>query len=69
MAGFSEFDVFRSQQIREGLIDRNTALKKISDENKFDIEVLVEFFSQIGMSSSDVMDQISRFPKTYDLSC
>ena len=34
VAGFSENDTFRSNQIREGMIDRQLALNLIYEENK-----------------------------------
>jgi hypothetical protein len=34
MAGFTEFDIFRSHQIREGKLTREKAFEIIKEENK-----------------------------------
>ncbi len=47
--GFSEFDTFRSNQIREGLLERATALELVAQENRPRTESLRWFLDTIGM--------------------
>ena len=39
LAGFTEHDTFRSNQIREGDISREEALRLVADENSYDIRM------------------------------
>ena len=63
MAGFSEFDTFRSQQIRAGLIDRDTALKLAHKDNQYDMATLKEFMGQVGLNLEEVLTRIGEIPK------
>ena len=65
IAGFSEFDTFRSQQVRAGLIDRDTALRLASEDNKFDMATLEEFMQQVGLNLEEILTKISKIPKLY----
>ena len=65
IAGFSEFDTFRSQQVRAGLIDRDTALRLASKDNKFDMATLEEFMQQVGLNLEEILTKISKIPKLY----
>ena len=67
IAGFSEFDTFRSQQVRAGLIDRDTALRLASEDNKFDMATLEEFMQQVGLNLEEILTKISKIPKLYSL--
>jgi len=65
LAGFSEFDTFRSIQIRKGLIDRDTALAMVSRDNQPNIQALYEFARQVGVNLEEVMARINTFEKRY----
>ena len=67
IAGFSEFDTFRSQQVRAGLIDRDTALRLASKDNQFDMATLEEFMQQVGLNLEEILTKISKIPKLYSL--
>ncbi len=65
VAGFSEFDTFRSNQIREGLISREDALKLVNQENIPRYESL-EWYSQTnGFDLEEALDVIHAIPKLY----
>ena len=49
LSGFTENDTFRSNQIREGLISRKDALKKIEVENQPRWESIRSYFNTIGI--------------------
>ncbi|MEK9725251.1 MAG: hypothetical protein VW405_17450 [Rhodospirillaceae bacterium] len=65
IAGFSEFDTFRSQQIRKGLIGRDEALKLVAHDNEPDMGVLYEFAQQIGVNLEEVLTRINAAKKLY----
>tara|TARA_B100001059_G_C17829455_1_gene583601 strand:- start:149 stop:2077 length:1929 start_codon:yes stop_codon:yes gene_type:complete len=65
LAGFSEFDNFRSNQICEELIDRETGLKLANKDNQFKYETLKNFSEIIGFNLDDVLSKIISFPKLY----
>jgi glucosamine--fructose-6-phosphate aminotransferase (isomerizing) len=65
MAGFSEFDNFRSNQIREGLIDRNEALKLCVQDNSIKFKTLKNFSEIIGFNLDEVLTKIICIPKLY----
>ena len=65
VAGFSEFDNFRSNQICEGLLTRNEALKLASEDNRIRYDTLKNFSEIIGLNLEDVLTQIDCIPKLY----
>ncbi len=65
IAGFSEFDTFRSQEIRAGLMTRDEALALAFTDNQPDIETLQEFAGQIGINLEEVITRIEGTPKLY----
>lgn len=66
VAGFSEFDNFRSNQIREGLLTRQEAVKLLEEDNKPRIEMLQAFSQLIGFNLEEVLLKINSIPKLYD---
>ncbi len=66
IGGFSEFDDFRSNQIREGLISRDEALKLAAEDNKTRYESLRQFSSIVGFNLEHVLKQIDALPKLYE---
>ena len=65
LAGFSEFDNFRSNQIREGLISRDEAIKLCKQDNEIRFETLKNFSEIIGFNLDEVLTKISSIPKLY----
>ena len=65
LAGFSEFDNFRSNQIREGLISRDEAIKLCKQDNEIRFETLKNFSEIIGFNLDEVLTKISSIPKIY----
>ena len=55
IAGFSEYDNFRSNQIREGLISREEALKLCEEDKYYD--TLKNFSDIIGFNLDDVLSK------------
>ncbi len=65
IAGFTEHDTFRSNQIREGLITREQALKLIREENQPRYETIREYTHLVGIDFDDAMYIINAVPKLY----
>jgi predicted glutamine amidotransferase len=67
VAGFSEFDTFRSNQIREGLITREEGLAKIYDENRPRFESMHWYLDVIGVDFEKAIKVVNKIPKLYPL--
>lgn len=65
VAGFSENDTFRSNQIREGMITREQGLKLIYDENKPRYNSLKWYLEIIGLDFRDVIKTVNKMDKLY----
>lgn len=65
VAGFSENDTFRSNQIREGLIGREDALKLIYEENKPRYNSLKWYLEIIGLDYKETFNKINNISKIY----
>ncbi len=65
VAGFSEYDTFRSNQIREGLIDRDHALELVAKDNEPKMEVLYDFAKHIGFNLEEILVRINSIQKLY----
>jgi hypothetical protein len=65
VAGFTEHDTFRSNQIREGDLTRNEALALIEDENRPRYPNIKWYLDSIGMDFNDVIKAINSIPKLY----
>lgn len=63
--GFTENDSFRSRQIREGLLDRDTALKLVHEENKPRYEALQWYFDAVGLDGDKVLSVVDNMKKLY----
>lgn len=57
--GFSEFDTFRSNQIREGMMTREKALESIVAENRPRIESLCWYLDTINLDFNDTIRRIN----------
>lgn len=65
VAGFSEFDTFRSNQIREGTLSREKALELVNQENKPRIESFLWYCETIGVDPEYAIKVINNIPKLY----
>jgi glutamine---fructose-6-phosphate transaminase (isomerizing) len=65
VAGFTEHDTFRSNQIREGMIDREKALKLVNEHNTPRYESLKWYLETVGLDFTDVIKRINKIPKLY----
>jgi glucosamine--fructose-6-phosphate aminotransferase (isomerizing) len=65
VAGFSEHDTFRSNQIREGMITREQALSLIESENHPRYENIKWYLDALGMDFTSVISIINSIPKIY----
>ena len=65
LAGFSEHDTFRSNQIREGQISRKKALKLVNDENKPRYQNIVWYLEALGLDYDLVIKRINSTKKIF----
>lgn len=65
MCGFSEYDNFRSNQIREGLISRKQAIALCKKDNQIRYDALKNFSEIIGFNLDNVICKIKSFKKLY----
>lgn len=63
VAGFTEHDTFRSNQIRAGLIDRETALTRIEEDNQPRYESMREYAQLVGFNLDTALAVINNIPK------
>jgi len=68
VAGFTEHDTFRSNQIREGHIDREAAWQKVIKENRPRWDALREYTKVINVDFDDLVKVINNLPKLYRIS-
>jgi glutamine---fructose-6-phosphate transaminase (isomerizing) len=67
VAGFSEVDTFRSNQIREGMLDRSKALDLSFEENRPRYETIRWYIDIIGLDFEHVIKTVNNIPKHYDV--
>ena len=67
LAGFTESDTFRSNQIREGEITRNEALKLLEVENAPWYDNLRWYLSAIGFDFADTIKTINKAKRKHEL--
>lgn len=65
VAGFSENDTFRSNQIREGMLSRDKAMSLIEEDNMPRYETLRWYLEIIGLDFTEVIKTVNRIPKLY----
>lgn len=65
VAGFTEHDTFRSNQIREGQMTREKALELVRDENRPRYQNIRWYLDTLGMNFSDVIKTVNAIPKLY----
>jgi len=67
VAGFTEHDTFRSNQIRESQLTREEALKLVEDENKPRYNNIRWYLDTLGMDYVKVIGIINSIPKLYKI--
>ena len=65
LAGLTEHDTLRSNQIREGQMSREEALTKVQDENRPRYENIRWYLDAIGMDYKEVISAVNKIPKMY----
>ena len=60
ICGFSEYDTFRSNQIREGMLSREEALSHIYEENRPRAEAFNEYCKTIGIDALEAVRIINK---------
>ncbi|HGJ5876902.1 MAG TPA: hypothetical protein ACHBX0_11685 [Arsenophonus sp.] len=65
VAGFTEHDTFRSNQIREGQMTREKALALVEDENQPRYENIRWYLDVLGMDFTKVIKIINAIPRKY----
>ena len=65
VAGFSEHDTFRSNQIREGQLTREEALILVEDENQPRYQNIRWYLDTLDMDFKEVINVINSIPKLY----
>lgn len=65
VAGFSEVDTFRSNQIREGMITREKAVELAERENEPRFETIRWYLEMIGLDFTASIKKINAIPKLY----
>ncbi len=66
VAGFSENDTFRSNQIREGFLSREGGLKMIEDENMPRYENIKWYLEIVGLNFERTIKAVNMIPKLYE---
>lgn len=65
VAGFTEHDTFRSNQIREGQISREEALVRVKDENQPRYPNIKWYLDAIGIEFENTIKTINEIPRLY----
>lgn len=65
VAGFTEHDTFRSNQIREGQITREDALELVKKENIPRFENMVWYLEALGLDFREVIKVVNEIPSLY----
>lgn len=65
LAGFSENDTFKSNQIREGMMTRKEAIKIVEEDNKIRIDSLFWYLNTIAVDFKQVVIAINKAKKLY----
>jgi len=65
LAGFTEHDTFRSNQIREGQITREEALRLVKEENRPRYQNIRWYLDAVGLDFVSAVRKINSFSKLY----
>lgn len=66
VAGFTEHDTFRSNQIREGDVTRDEALRLVDEENTPRYPNIKWYLDTVGLDFQDTVNIVNRIKKTYE---
>jgi len=66
VAGFSEHDTFRSNQIREGQLTRTEALALIEDEHRPRYANIKWYLDAVGLDFEDTIRRVNAIPRLYE---
>jgi hypothetical protein len=66
VAGFSEHDTFRSNQIREGQLTRQEAMVLIEDENQPRYANIKWYLDAVGLDFADTIGVVNSIPRLYE---
>jgi glucosamine--fructose-6-phosphate aminotransferase (isomerizing) len=67
IAGFTEHDTFRSNQIREGQLTRDKALELVNDENQPRYQNIRWYLDTLGLDFESVIKTVNSIPKLYKI--
>ncbi len=65
VAGFTENDTLRSNQIREGMLERDEALRLVYRDNQPRFDSMKWYFDTISVNMGEALDVINKIPKLY----
>ena len=65
IAGFTEHDTFRSNQVREGVLSREQALKLVEKENQPRYENIAQYLKMLNLDFSNVIKTINDVPRLW----
>jgi glutamine---fructose-6-phosphate transaminase (isomerizing) len=65
VAGFTEHDTFRSNQIREGDLTRSEALKLVEEENTPRYQNIKWYLDVLGFDFAEVIKTVNKIPRLY----
>ena len=66
VAGFTENDTLRSNQIREGMMTRAEAMELIFRDNAPSFEPMQWYFDVLGLDMEVVLDRVNEIPRLYE---
>ena len=65
IAGFTEHDTFRSNQVREGVLSREEALKLVEKENRPRYENIAQYLKMLDLDFNTVIKTINNVPRLW----
>ncbi len=65
VAGFTEHDTFRSNQIREGQITREEAMALVKQENRPRYANIKWYLDALGLDFADTIKTVNAIPRLY----
>jgi hypothetical protein len=65
VAGFTEHDTFRSNQVREGDITRDEALRFVEEENQPRYENIKWYLDLLDLDFEEVITKVNNIPRLY----
>lgn len=67
VAGFTEHDTFRSNQIREGQLTREEALAMVREDNRPRYQNIRWYLDALGLNFKDVIEAVNKIPRLYEI--